>query len=99
MDGVYQRAQAELNNPDSPYYLGAPSSIERLRSYMGEIKTNYFGPDAKRYLARRNVDSFELLEKMREKRSQRNWLYAALGITAFLFRGKIPIIGKFLKKI
>ena len=100
MDGVFSRAQAELNDPMSPYYLGAPSTMDRIDGYLR--RTNYFGPNARNYLAQPTCDSVEILERMRERRTKRNWLYglgiAAAAVTAYLFRGKIPLIGKFLKK-
>ena len=100
MEGVYQRAQAELNDPRSPYYLKAPTTADHIERMMGGIKTNYFGPNAKNYLARKNVDTVELLHKMRDKRNKRNWMYGLgnTAVAAFLFRKKIPIINWFFKK-
>ena len=103
MEAVFKRAQAETLDPNSPYYIYGPSSVELIDKYTNTIDTNYFGPNAKNYLARNNMDSFEMLDKMREKRTKRNWMYgigiAAAAIGAYLFRGKIPFIGKFLKKV
>lgn len=102
MDGVFSRANAELNDPNSPYYLGRPSSISQIDSYLrGGYRTNYFGPNASRYLSSLDHDAF-MLQKSRDRRNNENLLtFLGIGvaaITAWCLRGKIPFIGKFLKK-
>lgn len=104
MDGVFSRANDELKNPMSPYYLGGYSSLENLDNYMyrGGYNTNYFGSNAYNYLAPRNCDTVEIYHREQEARRQRNiWTgigIAALAIGGWLCRGKIPLIGKYLKK-
>ena len=100
MDGVYARAKDELNNPLSPYYLGATSSLQGLDNYLRGYNTNYFGGNAYQYLAPRQADSVEIYHKAHEARKKRNtWIGIGIAaIAAYIFRGKIPLIGKYLKK-
>lgn len=102
MDGVFSRANAELNDPNSPYYLGRPSSIEQINSYLrGEYRTNYFGPSASRYLSSLDRDAFMLQKAKDRENNERILTFFGVGIaaiTAWCLRGKIPFIGKFLKK-
>jgi len=100
MDAAISRAEAELRDPNSIYYIGGPSSIEKVHNYLN--RTNYFGSDAHRYLAPRTCDTVEIYSRCHERREKRRWFYTigiiGAAILAYMGRGKIPLIGKFLKK-
>ena len=110
-DSTLASVKQELNNPDSPYYLGKPSTIEQIQNFLNGynnkgINTNYFGENAKQYLSRSEYDYFihnKMMNEIENKNKNKAW---TLGIgavlltsMAYLFRGKIPLIGRFLKKI
>ncbi len=109
-DSTFASVQRELNNPDSIYYLGGPSSYEKLQNFLNGygingINTNYFGKNAKNYLARAEQDAFVHNKIMQDIDKRNKWetglLWAGVALTtglAYIFRGKIPFIGKFLKK-
>ena len=105
-----RKAQQELANPASPFYLGNGTSLQRLDSYLkgygygnfsGGINTNYFGANKKMYLAPPSRDKFELYNKAVAQNQTKRWIAGGLAAIAglFLLRGKIPFIGKFLKKL
>ena len=105
-----RKAQQELSNPSSPFYIGNGSSFSRLNNYLngygygnfrGGINTNYFGANKKMYLAPPSTDKFELYHKAVAQNQTKKWIAGGLAAVAgfFLLRGKIPFIGKFLKKL
>lgn len=109
-DLTFANVREELNNPNSPYYLGSPSTYEKiqdfLRSYNNKgINTNYFGGNAKNYLSRAESDYFihnKMMNEIEQKNKFKAWtlgigMATAAGL-AYIFRGKIPLIGRFLKK-
>ncbi len=108
MDGyTLANVQHELNNPNSAFYLGNPSTYEQINNLIHggmqsqEIRTNYFGKDKNKYLSPPTTDSVEILNKVKKERKTLNWVIGGsiAAVIGFLFRGKIPIIGKLLKKL
>ena len=107
-DSTFVNARYELNDPNSVYYLGRPSVYEELQNYLhgyGGRGTNYFGRNARNYISRTERDCFihnKIMNDIEKKNKFEAWAVGigavALAGLAYVFRGKIPLIGKFLKK-
>lgn len=94
----------DLNNPNSPFYLGKKSDLFLLNEYLHGKKsgynTNFLGLK-KSVLAPARYDHVDIGNKILAEQKTKKWLAGgAIAVAAaFLLRGKIPFIGKFLKKI
>ena len=97
MSWAEDAALKELNNPNSPYFLGTPSVGNQINDYLngrGTYYTNYFGANKARYLAPRTADSFEVMNSVK-KRNDFNNLWAKIGlgtagVIGLLIARKIP---------
>jgi len=97
-----RQAIADMNNPNSIYYIGGPSISEQIQNVIngGGYKTNYFGSAAKGILVQPNSDCVQFTNKaverkrFKEKISMIGTCAAAL-LGVLIFR-KIPGSGTVL---
>ena len=91
---------AEINNPNSPYYIGGPSIQQQIQNVLnsGNYKTNYFGSSARGILAQPNADCVQFKNKISERKKIKDIIelagVATTAVIGFLLLRKIPGFGK-----
>ena len=96
---------AEINNPNSPYYIGGPSIHQQIQNVLnsGNYKTNYFGSSARGILAQPNADCVQFKNKNSERKKIKDIIglvgAATTAVIAFLLLRKIPGSGKALSSV
>ena len=107
MDSLaFTMAQKELNDPNSPYYLGNPSIQEQIDNYMRGVPYSQipkFGIKGNRtlYTGQPQQDEFTMLANARKSRKIEDGVKAFLGVSAAILGAlvlrKVPVVNKIPK--
>lgn len=80
----------DLTDPNSPYCLNAPSSIEQINNYLygngrnNYYRTNYLGPINNRFITPLHKDQVEIQGMIRERSKREGVFFAMVGGLALL---------------
>ena len=101
MSYVIDALKRDLNDPNSPYYLGQPTTSEYIQNMLKGINTHYFGSNKKTFLAQPQSDMVQIMRNAKENNNKNNWLKTAtaavLGVAGIFLLKKVPIVSSILK--
>ena len=99
---ITESVRNDLCDPNSPYYLGQPSTIDYIQQTLRGMgvnrgrcyNTNYLGSNKRAFLAQPQVDTFMVMKNAHDDNIRNNWMKFIVGTTVglaslFVFK-KIP---------